>query len=83
MVGPAMGSRAESQQVDQFGCRQFGRRQVWASPGRGVAMIGVDRLMCRCCHPPIPTGRKDRGGDDTLRGNGTGEEASGPGTSEQ
>ena len=41
-------------------------------------MIGVDKLGCRCYHPPIPTGRKDRGGDDTLRGHGTDEEASGP-----
>jgi len=33
--------------------------------------------------PLIPTGRKDRGGGDTIRGHGTGEEALGPGTSEQ
>jgi len=33
--------------------------------------------------PPIPTGREDRGGDDTVRSHSTGEEASGLGTSEQ
>jgi len=27
--------------------------------------------------PPIPTGREDRGGGGTIRGHGTGEEASG------
>jgi len=39
-------------------------------------------LWLRWCHPPIPTGREDRGGGDTIRGHGTGEEASGPGNSE-
>jgi len=88
VVRPARGPGEKVNRLTSLGVATPGvgvakrrRRQVWASPGRGVAMIGVGRLMCRCCHPLIPMGRKDRGRDDMLRGNGTGEEASGPGTS--
>jgi len=60
-----------------------------ASPGMGVAHLkGVTRypksvLWPKWNHPPIPTGRKDRGRGDTVRGHGTGVEASGFGASEQ
>jgi len=74
--------REEVNRLTSLGVTRRGRGQVWASPGAGVAMVGVARFRCRCCYPPIPTGRKDRGGDDTLRGHGTDEEPSGPGTPE-
>ena len=66
-----------------------GRRRVWASAGLGVTHLkGVNRYSesvrwARWCHPPIPTGREDRGGGGTVRGHDTGVEASGLGTSEQ
>jgi len=53
------------------------------SPGVGVAMLRRRQVEASLMSPPIPTGREDRGGGGTVRGHGTGEEASGPSTSEQ
>jgi len=72
-----------------MGIASFGHRQLWASASLGVAHLkGVTRYpesvrWARWCHPPIPTGRKDRGGGGTVRGHGTGVEASGLSTTEQ
>jgi len=82
--GTHQGAPRRKVSVDRLGCRQ-----LWASTGLGVAHLkGVTRypesVRCaRWCHPAIPTGRKDRGGGGTVRGHGTGVEASGLGTTEQ
>ena len=45
------------------------RRQDEASLG-----VGVARIRRRRCHPPIPMGRKDRGGGETTRSLSTSEQ---------
>jgi len=50
---------------------------------KGVTRYPKSVLWPKWNHPPIPTGRKDRGRGDTVRGHGTGVEASGLGASEQ
>ena len=96
--GTHQGAPRRKVSVDRLGRRQvwaspgciarYGRCQLWAV-GLGVAHLkGVARhpesvRWARWCHPSIPTGMEDRGGGDTVKGHGTGMEASGLGTSEQ
>jgi len=57
-----------------LGVARYGRRQLWVSAGLGIAHLkGVTRYpesvrWARWCHPPIPTGREDRGGGNITRG---------------
>jgi len=62
-------NRLTAEGVAKVRRRQVRRRQDEASPGVGVAKVKASTVP-----PPIPMGRKDRGGGDTVRGLSTSEQ---------
>jgi len=70
---PPRGLGEKVNRLTTLGVAKGRRRQVWASPCWGVANVT----------PRCPRVGKTAEGGDTVKGNGMGEEASGPGTSEQ